>query len=437
MSDIKKLVQILYYFLRTLFLRISLTKKTLPYYHKIRLNLHLNWLRKNSQYYREHEAPFDQLPIMNKQEMMENFDEINTRSLDKQTCLDLALKSERERDFSSDIGDVSIGLSSGTSGSRGLFCTSPTEQNAWVGIILAKLLPNALLEKTNVALFLRANNNLYENVSSKKVKFRFFDLLDPIENYIYDLEKYAPNVMVGPPSLLRMIAQRVEQGVIKLKPSKIISGAEVLDPLDEAYLERVFEQKIHQIYQCTEGFLGHTCEHGTIHLNEDFLIIEKKMIDKKKFIPVITDLERKTQPIVRYELNDILTLKTESCPCGSPYTALEKIEGRCDDLFYYFSKNKKEDVKVLFPDFVRRRVIISDESIEEYKISQINFSDMRISVKPYNDAIISNINNSLKELFRELCAMDISLVFEPYHFEQRGMKLKRVQRDFSLWPKRD
>ena len=68
---------------------------------------------------------------------------------------------------------------------------------------------------------------------------------------------------------------------------------------------------------------------GTLHFNEDLLIIEQKYLDaeKQRFHPLITDLMRTTQPVVRYELNDIITAK-KSCPCGSKWLAIEQIEGQ-------------------------------------------------------------------------------------------------------------
>ena len=45
---------------------------------------------------------------------------------------------------------------------------------------------------------------------------------------------------------------------------------------------KIFCKKIHQVYQCNEGFLAHTCEKGNLHFNEDFLIIEKEYLDTEK-----------------------------------------------------------------------------------------------------------------------------------------------------------
>ncbi|MFW2308254.1 adenylate synthase, partial [Aliarcobacter butzleri] len=73
---------------------------------------------------------------------------------------------------------------------------------------------------------------------------------------------------------------------------------------------------------------------GNLHLNEDIVYIEKDWIDEKsgRFSPIITDFNRKSQPIIRYKLDDILILEKQSCPCGCVFTRIKKIEGRCDDI---------------------------------------------------------------------------------------------------------
>ncbi len=141
--------------------------------------------------------------------------------------------------------------------------------------------------------------------------------------------------------MLRFLAKSLREGELQISPLKILSVAEVLDPMDEQFIQETFEQKVHQVYQCTEGFLGCTCEHGTIHINEELLIMEKEYLDDHKFIPIITDFSRKAQPILRYRLNDILTERTSPCPCGSPMLAIEKIEGRSDDIFYFQRGEKR------------------------------------------------------------------------------------------------
>lgn len=101
---------------------------------------------------------------------------------------------------------------------------------------------------------------------------------------------------------------------------KIISVAEVLEDIDREFISTIFQQTVHQIYQCTEGFLATTCKHGTLHINEDLVHIEKEYLDQERgiFVPIITDFMRKTQPIIRYRLNDILIEKKQHAPAALP-----------------------------------------------------------------------------------------------------------------------
>ena len=127
---------------------------------------------------------------------------------------------------------------------------------------------------------------------------------------------------------------------------------------------------VNEIYQCTEGYLASTCRFGRLHLNEDIVVIEKHWTDKAsgRFSPVITDLRRRTLPLVRFKLDDILQLDPSPCPCGSALTALKKIEGRCDDSLWFIDNT--EHWQAVFPDLVRRAMMLCSDIISDYRIQQ-------------------------------------------------------------------
>jgi phenylacetate-coenzyme A ligase PaaK-like adenylate-forming protein len=52
-----------------------------------------------------------------------------------------------------------------------------------------------------------------------------------------------------------------------------------------------------------------------------------------RFLPIVTDLRRTTQPMIRVRLPDLLEPLAAPCPCGSPLTALHPVEGRLEDLW--------------------------------------------------------------------------------------------------------
>lgn len=366
-------------------LRWKSFKKTLlksPYYHD----------------YASQNKPLRDYPIMNKESFMANFNQINTKEIRLDNALEVAKIAETSRDFSPMIGSVTVGLSSGTSGNKGVFLATESERAQWVASIIDRVIGFSL-RKRKVAFFLRANSNLYDSVTSNLIQFKFFDLFDPLENHVNRLNTLQPHILIGQPSLLLELANKIEKGELVISPKKVISVAEVLYPEDQIRLAKLFKQNIHQVYQCTEGFLASTCAEGTLHFNDDFLIIEKKYLDDKKdrFHPIITDLLRSTQPIIRYELNDII-IEKNGCKCGAKSLTIDKIEGRSDDILSF--KDERNKTVNIYPDFFRRAIIISDNEINNYALVQKSDNLLQLfisgSSSSYENAVVG-INNLLQK----------------------------------------
>ena len=101
-------------------------------------------------------------PIVDKEFMMEHFQEINTVGIGREEAEEFAVRAERERNFLPKLRGVTVGLSSGTSGKRGIFLVSDEERVRWAGYILAKFLPVRIWEKCSIGFFMRADSNLYQ-----------------------------------------------------------------------------------------------------------------------------------------------------------------------------------------------------------------------------------------------------------------------------------
>lgn len=333
MNRFLHLAATLYAYVRARRLRFA-SRAALEAHQAKQLARHLEFLAQESPYFRPYGGlPLPVWPQMDKGVMLANFDDMNTAGLSLPDVFEVALRSELDRDFAPLLQGHTVGLSSGTSAQRGVFVASSRERAAWAGIVLAKALPRGLFAGERVALFLRANSTLYTAIESRHLAFRFFDLFAPLEGHLPSLAGYTPTVLVAPAQVLRMLALAKLDGRLPIAPVKVISVAEVLGLDDRALIERAFGP-VHELYQATEGFLAATCAHGTLHLNEEFLHVEPEWLDdaQTRFVPIITDFTRTTQPIVRYRLNDVLVRRTTPCPCGAHTLALDAIEGRCDDL---------------------------------------------------------------------------------------------------------
>jgi putative adenylate-forming enzyme len=319
------------------------------------------------------------LPTVDKILMMEHFDTFNTRGVKCERAMEVALEAERSRNFHSTLNGLTVGLSSGTSGHRGLFIANSWEQTAWAGTILARALHQLPHKRLRVAFFLRSNSNLYEQVGGKLILFRYFDLMLPLTEAVSALNNFRPHIIVGPPSLLGFLAEEHTCGHLHSKPERLISVAEVLERHEQERIEATFNAPVHQIYQCTEGLLAVSCAKGSLHIQEDVVMIQLEALPEsngKKFMPIITDLWRRTQPIIRYRLNDVLQMESQSCSCGSSFRVIRAIEGRCDDICYF--ESIAGGIRPFFPDTIRRMILLASPDIVDYQVLQERCGQLHI-----------------------------------------------------------
>ncbi|MCZ8797553.1 CoF synthetase, partial [Escherichia albertii] len=318
---------LLWRYFRTRRLRFT-DRQALENWQAKRLHLFRQNVLSQSPWFQRYLAlPFNQWPLMDKALMMTHFDEMNTAGLKRDELLACAMRSEQSRDFKPCIGKFSVGLSSGTSGCRGFFVVSPHEQQIWAAGVLAKVLPDGLFAKERVALFLRADNNLYQRVNNRWLSLDFYDLLAPFQAQLKRLQQQTPTIIVAPAQVLRALALAVIAGELTLKVKKVISVAEVLEPQDRELLRSVFNN-VGEIYQATEGFLASTCRCGTLHLNEEFVHIEPQWLD------------------------DVLVASEQPCSCGSATMAIARIEGRQDDQLQLLTNSG--DMQTIFADACSR-----------------------------------------------------------------------------------
>jgi putative adenylate-forming enzyme len=309
------------------------------------------------------------LPIIDKAALMADFAAFNTRGVTYQQAR-AALDRGDDR-----IGGLIVGQSTGTSGNRGVFVISEAERFTWLGVILAKTLPDFPLVRHRVALALPGYSQLYASAAqTTRLTIRFFDLALGVDHWRGDLIAYAPDTIVAPPKVLRALA---EAG--GLAPTNVFSGAEVLDPLDRAIVEAGFGARVREIYMATEGLFGVACPHGVLHLAEDVVAFEWAPAAEGSDLvtPIVTDFTRSTQIMARYRMNDLLRLSPTTCACGSPLQAVASIEGRQDDVFQLRAA-AGDALVMITPDVVRNAVVDADRRILDFRVIQVGASEVEL-----------------------------------------------------------
>jgi putative adenylate-forming enzyme len=401
----------------------------------------------------------DQLPITDKATMLAHFDGLNTRGVRLDDALEVALAAERSRDFAPLVaGDLTVGLSSGTSGRRGAFLVSPRERMLWAGTILARVLDRRSVGEllrfwsppVRIAFFLRAGGNLYESVASSRIRFDFHDLTEPFEGHVAELARRSsagvgPDIVVAPASVLGALAAAAARGEFAIAPRLVLSVAEVLEPETAEAVRAAWGVPARQVYQATEGLLAITCAEGSLHLNEESVHVEPEWLDPEhtRFTPLITDFDRRTQIIARHRLDDVLRLDPTAppCPCGRVTTVLTAVDGRADSVLHLprlvpgptervDAAATGEGTGVLFPDVLRQAMASGSREYADWRIHQRGRELEVALAEPSPDAETS-VRALLGALFTRH-ALDADIRFTEWHATDFSTKRRRIVRDTDI-----
>ncbi|MFZ6709809.1 F390 synthetase-related protein [Undibacterium sp. TC9W] len=397
------LCRLVFHFVRTRWLLRFSSRAALQAWQQKKITAFLKQQLPLTPFYQQYAGlTLQELPVIDKAVALEYFQHMNVANISLEQASAIALQSENSRNFSAELDGITVGLSSGTQGPRGVFLTSGKERAKWAGIMMARTMPADLLHSLifratpiRIAFFLRANSNLYTTLNSKRIHFKFYDLYEGVDVHLPELQAQVPTILVAPAHILSRLAELKLQGHLTISPQRVISVAEVLEPDDKSRIEAAFGLPVHQLYQCTEGFLAYTCELGVLHLNEEFIHIEPEWLDQEKtrFVPIITDFTRVTQKVIRYRLNDVLRVRDAQCSCGRVSLALAAIEGRCDDILWWQQRNGHELVAV-YPDMLRHAITMASISLPDYRLEQ-HGSELLIAIESGETATINEAMNEM------------------------------------------
>lgn len=355
---------------------------------------------------------FAGLPTIDKRTMMEHFDALNTAGLKLDAVSLYAVRKESSRDF---LGyyenEYVVGLSSGTSGARGIYVTPRALTERLPGVFLARSgIPLRLLP-FRILFLLRVFSQGFDDIRSPFVSLTYMSTMADVGEIVRRMNDVRTNILMAPPSSLRILAPAAR--AIREAPRLIVSYAEVLDAESKAKLEATFGCPVIEIYQASEGQIGSACRHGTLHINEDLVYVELldaagAVVDRPGKVArrmLVTNLVSTVQPIIRYEMNDLIELG-EPCPCGSQFRTIAKVIGRHDDVFEF--RTADGTLRPVFPDVISRWIITASDGLREFRAVQNANGDIDILIEPEASANPEAVRQAVEvRVQSELAALGI------------------------------
>lgn len=166
---------------------------------------------------------------------------------------------------------------------------------------------------------------------------------DLVAQYFKYWLRWRPRCIFGYPNSLRLTVlmarpQGLELGALRERGLKAIcTTSEMLTEPDRQLIGEAYGVPVYDSYGLREGgLIGHECSHSTMHTMDEQLLLET--IDPHTLEPtdgegelVMTNLSSTVMPMIRYRTGDMVTLRSEPCPCGLSLDSVRISGGRVAD----------------------------------------------------------------------------------------------------------
>jgi phenylacetate-coenzyme A ligase PaaK-like adenylate-forming protein len=239
-----------------------------------------------------------------------------------------------------------------------------------------------------------------------RVRVNAFRITDEDFYHYYKLfKRFHPAYFYGYPSLIYEFALFVRRKSLPtdfLKLKAVIGTSELANEKQIALIEEVFNTRFVAEYGCTEaGLIGLGCKKGNIHLMAHNIYLEvldngRQVIDKPGDF-VITELNSRTFPFIRYHIGDRGILSTQGCGCGLQLPVIKVVLGRSGDSIKLRSGRKVNDN--IFEYCMKGG---DDSYIEAYRAIQVSIDTIELYLvvndqfeKSQHDAFMSRLDQHL------------------------------------------
>lgn len=148
---------------------------------------------------------------------------------------------------------------------------------------------------------------------------------------IKKINRFKPEFFMGFPFDILMLSRFAEEeGLTVHRPRSIVTYGETLSNKKREFLEKAYRCKVFDFFSLHEcAAMISECEHGNLHLIEDFAFHE--VLKEGKLVG--TSFYNYAMPLIRYEIGDniILDDASKKCECGRNFRMVKEIIGKQGD----------------------------------------------------------------------------------------------------------
>lgn len=335
------------------------SRARLEQYQRERLAALIAYARARSPFYAERfrgisttaDVRLEELPVLTKSMMMAQLDRVFTdRAL---RARDLSSWIERVTGDDCYLDEYRVLTTGGSSGQKGIFVYGRREWSTALGGVLrwAELMGvrPRLLPRRHRVCSIGGDNPMHATYRAAATldvglhRILRLQATSRIEDLVRALNAFQPDVVNAYPSIAALLAVEQLEGRLDIHPAAVSTTSEVRTQEMARRMREAWGIVPFNYYAMTElmSFGSECAEHRGIHAYEDLFVFEV-LDDEYRPVPpgtvgrrlLVTNFYNLTQPLIRYEVSDMIAAADEPCPCGRPYRLVTSIDGRSDDIVY-------------------------------------------------------------------------------------------------------
>jgi phenylacetate-coenzyme A ligase PaaK-like adenylate-forming protein len=358
-----------------------------------------------------------EVPVLTKAEMMEHFDAIVT---------DRRIRLASVRQFLADPGNVgrlylgqyAVCHTSGSEGrpavvvQEGPNCLLPTLAQIARGhehlgpfpwLVWHRLRhPGRLAVVTQRPGFYPSGSafSYFQAAGIPFVKLLRLSVFGAVEETVAQLNGFRPEFLCGYTSALETLAREQIEGRLGLRRNQggqLLGLTNISEPLpaeSRAFIEEVFGVHISDQYALAEcAALTSGCPRSSgSHVNADLALLEV-VDDQYRPVPpgtpgtrvLVTNLTDLVQPIIRYDVGDVVIQSPQPCPCGSPLPLVHAVAGRTKERLWIATDGKVREV----PYYLFLAALHHCAELAEHQVVQTGRNRFAVRVAPQPGKAVS------------------------------------------------
>ena len=261
---------------------------------------------------------------------------------------------------------------------------------------------------------------------------RAFSVLQPLPDLVAQLNGYRPTLLAAYPTVADLLADEQQAGRLRLSLDELWCGGESLCAATRDRVAAAFGCRVREAYGASEFLsIAWPCRHGRLHVNADWVLLEG-VDDRGRPVPpgvpshttLLTNLANRTQPLIRYDLGDSITVLPGPCRCGSQMPAIT-VQGRSDDVL---SVTARSGPVVKLMPLALATVLEDDARVNDFQLLQTDRRHLVLRLGRADRARAETARSALNAYLERLGLAGVRVDLDPAlpRREVRSGKLRRV-----------